>query len=362
MSLIPTSKRLMKARGPSTGENATFKAIDAAIKQSPTASTVAKAVTDNAVGGALVQVAADTLTPFTQAPPPHQGAVGYVAQGLGGALGLMSAPSAALDSAFAMATADIAALFPALPAATLGICHVGLPHTHTHPPSLIPPAPPVPLPTVGVVLVSGAVNVLVNGIPAARAGDVGLAITCGSLCPPFEIMLGSSNVFIGGARAARLGDLTRVCNPMTPMVFGVVMAAAGMAAGLLNAETQSRDSDASSEKADAADSAAEAVAAAAEASGQALGATMAAAQVAADAVAFAMQMLVGKDPGLPPATGALIGGCGNVRIGGFPCPNLMDKVKGLCKAAKGLRRKSKKAKSADGDAETCGCKPCTGGG
>ncbi len=351
-------KYAMKVKSRSTGENATFAAIEAAIKGSPTASKAAKAVTNNAVGGAVVDVAKQTLTPFTQAPPAHQGAVGYVAQGLSGALGLMGAPSAALDAGFAIATGDIAAMFPALPAATLGMPHVGLPHTHQHPPSFIPPAPPVPLPSLGVVMASGAVNVLVNCVPAARAGDVGLAMTCGSLAPPFEIVLGSSNVFIGGARAARQGDLTRVCNPMSPGLFGAVMAAAGMAVGLLGAATASMDAEESDKKARAADDAAEATAAAAAAAGQSLGAAMSAAQVAADAAALAMQMLVGKDPGLPPATGMITMGHPNVLIGGFPCPNLMEKLKGLCKAAKGLRRKAKKAKATEGDADTAGCRSC----
>ncbi len=359
---------LMQAQGPAPKKkNATFKAIEAAIKQSERATKVANAVTNNAVGAALVQVGKDALAPFTTAPKAHRGAVGYVEQGLKGVLGLLSVPAAALDSGLAMATADIAAMFPAVAAATLGMPHLGIPHGHLHPPSFVPPAPVVPLPSVGTVLASGALSVLINNVPAARVGDVGLAISCGTLAPPFEIMLGSSNVFIGGARAARMGDVTRVCNPMSPKAFGAVMAVAGMTAGALGVATQLMDAENSlsraEEPSDTVEAASKAVAAAAEAAGQALSATMGAAQVAADAVALAMKLLIGKDVGIPPGLGnIMLGHIGRVHIGGFPCPDLSNTVKGLFKIVTGLRRKSKKAKSADGDAETCGCRTCTGGG
>ncbi|NJK31858.1 MAG: hypothetical protein HC927_05250, partial [Deltaproteobacteria bacterium] len=155
-----------------------------------------------------------------------------MSQYLGGALGLLSAPQAIIDSAFAGLTAPIAALFPALPAVTLLGLHVGLPHTHTHPPSFIPPAPPIPLPSLGMLLGSGAMSVLASGLPLARAGDIGIAITCGSFAPPFEVFTGSSNVFIGGSRAARMLDITRHCNPASSLgSFGKAMGAAGVAAG-----------------------------------------------------------------------------------------------------------------------------------
>ena len=217
-----------------------------------------------------------------------------------------------------------------------------------HPPSFIPPAPPVPLPSIGSVLMAGAVNVLINGVPAARAGDVGVALTCGSLAPPLEVILGSSSVFIGGARAARVGDMTRHCNPIPVGTFGKVMGAVGAAMGAVGAGVQLMDADKADAEAATADSAAEAEAAAAAAEGASLGAATMAAQAAADVAALALQMLVGKDPGGPFGFGTMTTGSPNVRIGGFPCPNLMDSLKGLLKAAKGLR--GKKGRDGDGDA------------
>ena len=93
---------------------------------------------------------------------------------------------------------------------------IGLPHAHSHPPNLIPPAPPVPLPSAGPVIpipyVSGAGTVLINDMPAGRCGDIGMGIWCGGYFPMFEIFLGSSSVWIEGARAARIGvDITKHC-------------------------------------------------------------------------------------------------------------------------------------------------------
>jgi uncharacterized Zn-binding protein involved in type VI secretion len=113
-----------------------------------------------------------------------------VSQVVGGVLGVVGAPAKIIDTAFAELTAPIAAMFPAFPAVTLGAMHLGPPHAHTHPPSLIPPAPPVPLPSMGTVIGAGSVTVLVGGMPAARAGDIGIGVTCGSIAPPFEIYTG----------------------------------------------------------------------------------------------------------------------------------------------------------------------------
>jgi RHS repeat-associated protein len=126
-------------------------------------------------------------------------------------------------------------------------------------------------------------------MPAARAGDIGIAVTCGSLAPPFEIYTGSSKVFIAGHRAARLGDITQHCNPASSSLLGEVMGAAGIAVGA--------------------------------ASGIAAGNTGAVVQAAADAAVMAIKALCGKDPGVPPGIGALIGPpVPTVLIGGFPCP------------------------------------------
>jgi uncharacterized Zn-binding protein involved in type VI secretion len=105
--------------------------------------------------------------------------------------------------------------FPALPAVRIMDMDVGLPHGHAHPPNT-PPAPPLMLPSTGPVIpipfVSGASTVLINGMPAARCGDMGLGIWCGGYFPFYEIFLGSSSVWLEGARAARLGvDITKHC-------------------------------------------------------------------------------------------------------------------------------------------------------
>jgi len=197
-----------------------------------------------------------------------------------------------------MVTAPLNAIMPSLPAAVIGLAlHMGTPHAHTHPPSLIPPAPPIPLPSIGNIMMAGAVNVLINNVPAARVGDVGIVITCGSLGPPSEIILGSSSVLIGGSRAARVMDITRHDNPVDPNALagpmsalgrvmntmGRVMAVAGPVVGLASATVSMLDANNSLAEASAAQSAAEAEAKIAAASGQALNAAMQAAQVAADA-------------------------------------------------------------------------------
>src|ERR1035438_6600160 len=58
-----------------------------------------------------------------------------------------------------------------------------------------------------------SVQVLINGKPAARCGDLGLNPTCCGLPPIFQVFTGSSNVFIGGKRAARALDITQHCKP-----------------------------------------------------------------------------------------------------------------------------------------------------
>lgn len=346
----------------------------------------------------------------TNAPPAHQGALGYVSQGLNAVLGALRLPEEMLDMATAMGTNELAAALPELPAATLvtGL-HFGL-HAHTHPPSLVPPSPPIPLPSVGTLLMSGAVNVHINGLPAARVGDVGIAITCGSLSPPFEVLLGSSKVFIGGSRAARMGDITMHDNPMPSAGVGKlaalqellgkaneVVAAAGIAAGGLGVATQYMDakhSEAESKKAaeraklmsaieadmaqiaassdnpelaalaaqrageaaaTASSAAAEAEALAAAAEGQELGAAWSAAQLVADQAAMALRKMIGKDPGVGFGLGNLMLGSPNVRIGGFPCPNLMTALKGLLKAALGLPRRPLPSKDKKGKTSPKSC-------
>jgi uncharacterized Zn-binding protein involved in type VI secretion len=200
----------------------------------------------------------------------------------------------------------------------------------------------VPLPSIGTVMLPGAVNVLINGMPAARAGDVGVAITCGSLAPPLEVILGSSSVMIGGKRAARVGDMTRHCNPMSVAAVGNAMAAVAATIGSAAAPPAVGDAQA--------DAAAQAQAAGAAAAGASLSAVLAAAQAAADAAALALQAVVGKDPGVPPGVGAIAVGSGNVVIGGFPCPNVASSAAGLLRAATGMRRKAEPTTDAADDA------------
>jgi len=364
--------------------------------------------------------------------PAHQGVVGKVAKGINVVLGGLNLGATLLDTAFAHATAGLAAMLPAFPAATVGSWHIGIPHGHSHPPSLIPPAPPIPLPSAGVIMASCASNVLINGMPAARAGDCGIAPVCFSFAPPFEITTGSSNVFIGGSRAARQFDVTIHCNPLGVIGalgkigkclkvvakagkvgtalkgvakvgkvaeaagkasklakvaegVGLGLGVLGLAAGGLAAVTSDLDADKAKKDADekmakaqaaaaeaaksgdadaAADAAnqmADAQSAAASAAGAALAASLAAAQAALDAAGMALSMLQGKDPGIPPAIGAIaIKTSPNVHIGGIPTPNLMDCLKGLLKAVGG--QVAKKMKKGDSSGEGGGAPSKTAAG
>lgn len=55
----------------------------------------------------------------------------------------------------------------------------------------------------GPVVGPGAVNVLINGLPAARVSDM-----CVCSGPPDTIIAGSGTVLMGGMPAARVGDST----------------------------------------------------------------------------------------------------------------------------------------------------------
>jgi uncharacterized Zn-binding protein involved in type VI secretion len=254
--------------------------------------------------------------PFQQVVAPGKNVLQRASSAVNGVLGLMQAPANLLNTGLAALTAPLAAALPALPAATLTALSVGIPHPHSHPPSLIPPAPPIPLPSIGTVMLAGCISVLIGGIPAARCGDVGMVITCGSLMPPMQIFLGSSNVFIGGKRAARMTDMTIHCMPAAkgaPTTIGGIMkaSAVGMAAGALGA-------------------------AGAASSGNALQAAMMVAQQAADIAAEALKALLGKDPGLAPDMGMIMIGNPTVLIGGFPLPDASVVLEGLKKLARGL--------------------------
>jgi uncharacterized Zn-binding protein involved in type VI secretion len=237
-----------------------------------------------------------------------------------GAIGLLQY---ALQTGFGELTSGIAAHFPALPAATLMMPYLGLPHTHDHPPSGFPPDPPIPLPSFGAIMFGTCMSVMINGLPAARAGDIGLAPTCGGFSPYFEIVTGSSNVFIGGMRAARMSDFCKVCVPATPEATGPLAAISKvMQFGFPAVEGLSAVADGA--EAAAADSASMAAA-------ETLSAAMNAAQAVSDAIWMAMAALMGKDPALEPelAVGAVVMGSPNVLIGGFPMGNYRELVEGL---------------------------------
>jgi len=105
-------------------------------------------------------------------------------------------PPDMLNHGVAEWTRGVAKPLGSYPAARLYQDYVlGLPHGHSHPPFIIP------FQSTGIVMLAGARNVLINGSPAARNGDVGFAAWRRGYIPIFEVLTGSSIVFIGGARA-----------------------------------------------------------------------------------------------------------------------------------------------------------------
>ena len=177
------------------------------------------------------------LTPEQQTIQTAQQAaktIRLVQQTIGAVMSLINMPKDLLDVGFANLTAPLAAIFPSLPSATLTTMYVGTPHAHSHPPSLIPPAPPVPLPSLGPVTLGTCVKVLINSLPAARVKDLGFAFTCGGIAPIFQIKTGSSNVYIGGHRAARMGDICVACvkGESRSVEAGAFLSALGTAASI----------------------------------------------------------------------------------------------------------------------------------
>jgi len=139
--------------------------------------------------GPVVDLAKGPSVPSPREPPlppaPHNPArtVGTVL----GAIGSLAAlPLELANTGFAAATSEIAAAYPALPAATMMSLYIAPPHGHLHPPSLNPPATvPIPLPSLGPVIMGTCLRVQIN-MPATRAGDLGTAATCVGVCPMFE--------------------------------------------------------------------------------------------------------------------------------------------------------------------------------
>jgi RHS repeat-associated protein len=269
---------------------------------------------------------------------------------------VMSAVFAPLDMAnlgLAKLTQGLSNILPSFPAVRLFRDMVlGWPHSHPHPPTF-----GFPLPSIGPVICAGAVNVLINGLPAVRSGDVGFGVWCGGYYPLFEVFTGSSNVFIGGARAARkFVDFTKHCLPGIPGIKGVEAAKKGFKGlgkldkammalpvvfGALGMAAALGDQAGYQEMADSAESESEAKEAAAKSEAAGIEAKMAGLQMAADLAAMALSVGMGKDPGITPFTcwGNFIMGSPNVLIGGFPMPGWMSFLRGMRKLLKRSARK-----------------------
>lgn len=291
-----------------------------------------------------------TTTPHAlPAVPPNP--LRTLQESVGAVMTAINAPIDAINMGIASATNGIAKALPSFPAATIGMPVLAIPHAHLHPPSLIPPAPPVPLPVIGAIALGCCVSVLIGGLPAARVGDIGFSPTCGGIFPQFEIFTGSSKVFIGGMRAARTLDVTMHCWPPKEWL------ARGAVAALVKAAQKAMDVMGKAGNAvQVLGIAADAVDAAqadnaAVASAHALAAGMGAAQMAADLVAMAVGNLMGKDPCVGSPMGAITLGNPTVLIGGFPMPSGMQ-IAGRILA--GARTHPKKRGESDG-VGPCGC-------
>ena len=272
------------------------------------------------------------------APPAPPNAALQLAGAIGSVISLPMQGVDLLNEGFASATNFIADALPSMPAATLLSVAIGLPHAHTaHPPSGPPPIPPIPLPPIGPILFGTSVQVLINGKPAARCGDLGLNPTCCGLPPIFEVFTGSSNVFIGGKRAARVLDITYHCKPgggdqakrgaaLALEVAMNAMMVAGMAAQIAAIVGTAQE-------------AGDPMNSPAMSAAMGMSAGMMAAQMASDLVAMAMGALMGKDPCVPPGTlGAIaLNTSSDVMIGGFPMPSWMSIAQGLLKLIGSLR-------------------------
>jgi len=289
-------------------------------------SKTADSVVSN-VAGPIALAALGLPAPPTAEPAPPPNPAKAVQAVAGTIMGVLNLPNtlidtgvAAVGSALESAMAAVGIPAPVAPAATFGMPYIGINHAHSHPPSLIPP--PAPLFSMGQITLGTCVKVLIGGTPAARAGDLGMAPTCGGLAPFFVIKLGSSKVFFGGGRAARMMDMCTACTkdkPRNVSKIDVMISAVGIAADLIDEATATS-------------------AAAAAASG--LAAAMTAAQLAADAIAMAMSQTMGMDPAIPPALPGFVGfGYPLVMVGGFPVPATGEIAKWLKNKLKGLTAK-----------------------
>ncbi|MFD1560997.1 RHS repeat-associated core domain-containing protein [Paraburkholderia silviterrae] len=283
------------------------------------------APTGNTPVDALASAVNAGAQPFQQLGNPKANTLDRVTGVVNGAVGSLGALDQLLNTGMALIPG--ANLVPGMPAAFIGVPHLGVPHAHAHPPSN-----GAPLPSVGETIGSGCVSVLIGDMPAARVLDVGIAPTCGGFAPVFEISTGSSNTFIGGARAARMAiDLTRHCNPLgVSGKEGVAEEAEKAGALKRTMHIAGMTAPLASSGLTAADQAVD---------GQGAQAAMTAAQTAADAVAMALSNLMGNDPGVEPGMGTLLIGNPSVLIGGFPMPD----AQAMLMTGWGLRKKTKPA-------------------
>lgn len=306
------------------------------------------AVTVEGIARDALKDAVDRATaPLAAEPPPGETRFEWGYRMVVAGLSLAALPGDLAGAGLAMATRGVGAAIE-LPAATLLCPHVGSPHVHAHPPAM-----PAPLPSVGVLMFGGCASVWINGVPAARAGDLGVAFTCGTFAPPFQIVTGSSKVFVSGNRAARQWDLTKHCQPGVAAsvdtaalkldtlkivlgVAGAISARGDAAASSRAAEAHGAAARASESPEEAAEQSALAASASAASAGHALNASIRGMQAGVDAAAAAAAIVMGKDPGTPPCYGLMAVGHPNVLIGGFPVPPLLAALGGLFKLLGGL--------------------------
>jgi uncharacterized Zn-binding protein involved in type VI secretion len=202
---------------------------------------------------------------------------------------------------------------------------------------------PIPLPSIGMVMIGMSLQVTMGGLPAARAGDIGLAMSCCGLVPLFSITTGSSKVFVGGMRAARASDIAQACAPGTPgmQAMATVMLGLGVIAQGAGAVADAQES------ADAPD--------ANVAAALALSATMGAMQAAMDATSAAAGALMGTDPALPPLPGALLPSGASVMVAGMPTPNFPNPLEALIHA---VRNRRARRRGENGGETHAGCHAC----
>ncbi len=224
-------------------------------------------------------------------------------------------PFEVIDTAIAYLESALGTHGLPMPAASMAMLHVGIPHCHTHPPAM-----PNPLPSLGPVALGGCLSVLLSGVPAARVSDLGFAISCGCFSPIFQIDTGSSSVFIGNRRAARVLDLTVHCVVQPPLQTNVSIAfnINSTVGTLLKVERSETRAGYAAEDAENATDPALAQSLAAEQAGHQLNATIQSRQAVADAIALALRELVGRDPATTKCGGVLLTGNPWILIGGFP--------------------------------------------